>query len=236
MKTYKMMTRAPGLLVGTALIAALAAGCDRRPESNGGPRGAALHSERPPYPAVAGLPRADRASLASAEIFILVDGGEMVRVGVRGSAKTTDVSVDELLRAFWRLRGDPLGGRGAATPSAAPLLMAGAAVPAQRVVDVVGALWQHGARLAVGGGAPGAAREHPVRMLIEPEPGKLRPGGAFIELGPTGLSLTMPGDKPRAFEDCGESPDTACLARALDSAADSGARTVFLRRTRQALK
>jgi hypothetical protein len=230
MTTFKVMSWP------LAALLAIAAGCDRSPESNGGPRVAAFHAERAPYPAVEDLPRTRRASTAEAEIFILVDGDEMVRLGTRGSDRTTDVSLDELLRAFWRIRRDPLGGRGAATPSAAPLLLAGSPVPARAVVDVVGALWQHGARLAVGGGPPGSAREHPVRMLIEPEPGKLVPGGAFVELGTTGLSLTMPGEEPHAFDQCGPTPDTGCLARALDSAADAGARTVFLRRTRQALK
>ena len=109
-------------LAGSVATGALA--CDRRPESNGGPRVAALHAERLPYPAVTDLPASGRGVTASAQHYVMVDGDEIVRLGERGAATTTDVSVDELLRAFWRLRRDPLGGRGAASPSAAPLVIA----------------------------------------------------------------------------------------------------------------
>ncbi len=160
----------------------------------------------------------------------MVDGDEIVHLGERGAQGTTDVSVDELLRAFWRMRRDPLGGRGAATPSAAPLVIAGASVPAEQVVEVVTALWHHGARLAIGGGLPGAAREHPVRMVGDAS----QPRGAIVEIGARGLELTLPGEQARAIDGCGPAPDTACLARALDGAAASGVRSVLVRRTRQA--
>jgi len=215
-----------------AALAGPAAACDGRPESNGGPRVAALRSERAPYPSVAQLPLSARGVTPSAEHYVLVGGDEIVQLGRRGGATTTDVSVDELLRAFWRQRGDPLGGRGAATTSAAPLVIADQAVPADRVVEVVAALWQHGAHLAVGGaGAGGGTREHPVLMMGEVD---RRVRGAIVEIGPRGLELTMPGEKARSFDDCGAAPSTACLARALDDAAASGARTVLVRRARQA--
>jgi hypothetical protein len=224
--------RARGWLLVLAGAVALAApaGCDRRPEANGGPRIEALLSERPPYPPITDLPPSTRGVTASAEQFVVVEPDELVRLGTRGITGTTEVSTDELLRAFWRLRGDPLGGRGAASPSAAPLLLAGARVPAGRVVDVVMALWHHGARLGIGGGVPGAAREHPVRLLGAPAQAAREVHGAIVELGPAGLALSLPGEEPRSVEGCGASPDTACLARALDAAAQSGAKTVFLRR------
>ena len=215
-------------LAGTMAAGILA--CDQRPESNGGPRLAAVHAERLPYPAVADLPASPRGVTASAEHFVLLDGDEIVHLGARGAQPSADVSIDELLRAFWRLRRDPLGGRGAATPSAAPLVIAGAAVPAEQVVEVVTALWHHGARLAVGGALPGAAREHPVRMVGDAS----QPRGAIVEVGARGLELTVPGEKARSIDGCGPSPDTACLVRALDGAAASGVRSVLVRRTRQA--
>jgi hypothetical protein len=209
----------------------LAAGCDRSAESSGGPRVAALRAERLPYPPVPDLPASAAARATSAEHFVLVSGDEIVSVGTRGRDGTSDVSVDELLRAFWRLRRDPLGGRGAASPSAAPLLIAQAEVPAERVAEVVAALWHHGARLAIGGTVPGAAREHPVLMFGEPSQVER---GAVVEVGPRGLQLRVPGEQARSFDSCGPSPRTDCLARALDAAAASGARTVLLRLARQA--
>lgn len=220
-------------LLSFCLAGSIAAGvpaCDQRPEDNGGPRVAALHAERLPYPAVADLPPSRRGVTASAEHFVMVDGDEIVSLGARGAATTTDVSVDELLRAFWRMRRDPLGGRGAATPSAAPLVIAAGAVPAEQVVAVVSALWHHGARLAVGGTLPGAAREHPVRMVGDASQAR----GAIIEIGARGLELTLPGEETQSIDGCGPSPDTACLVRALDGAAASGARSVLVRRARQA--
>ena len=224
-------------LAGAAALAGLLASmgglaCDRRPESNGGPRIQALPDERPPYPPVTDLPASAAAEETRAEHFVVVEGDEVLRLGRRGIPNTTDVSLDELLRAFWRLRGDPLGGRGAASPSAAPLVIAGKPVPASRVFDVVTALWQHGARLAVTGGLPGAPRQQPVRLVGE-KAGAVRPAGAaVIELGPRGLVLTLPGAKPRSFESCGPAPDTGCLTVALDVAAKAGAREVRLRRVR----
>jgi hypothetical protein len=218
----------PALLLGAVV---LAAGCDGSAESSGGPRVAALRSERLPYPAVPDLPGSAAARETSAEHFVLVDGDEIVRLGTRGSSTTTDVSVDELLRAFWRARRDPLGGRGAASPSAAPLLIARGAVPAERVAEVVAALWHHGARLAIGGAVPGAARQHAVLMFGEASNVER---GAVVEVGPRGLQLMVPGEQARSFDSCGPSPSTACLARALDGAAAAGARTVLLRLARQA--
>jgi len=189
---------------------------------------ASLRSERAPYPAVTDLPPSTRGVATSAEHFVVVDGDEILQLGRRGILGTTDVSIDELLRAFWRLRRDPLGGSGAATTSAAPLLIAGAAVPARHVAQVVDALWHHGARLAVKGRAPGAAREHPVRLMRTPDAPRTA-NGATIDVGPRGLQLTLPGEKARPVDGCDASPDTACLARVLDSAAASGARSVVLR-------
>lgn len=212
------------------IFLAATAACDRRPEANGGPRVEALLAERPPYPPIEGLPTSSRGVTASAEQFVVVEPDEIVRLGERGMTATTDVSTDELLRALWRLRGDRLGGRGAASPSAAPLLIAAAAVPAARVVDVVLALWHHGGRLAIAGGVPGAAREHPVRLVGEQAERPVH--GALIELGPSGLALSLPGEASRPVDGCGPSPDTACLARALDAAAQSGEKAVIVRRTR----
>jgi hypothetical protein len=227
--TGRPLSRACAIGLACAALAA-AGGCDRSPEANGGPRIHRLHADRPPYPPVTGLPASARGVTTSAEQFVVVGGDEIVRLGTRGAADTTDVSLDELLRALWRLRGDSLGGRGAASPSAAPLLIAPASVPAVRVLEVVAALWQHGARLAVGPGVPGAAREHPVRLIAAQQQARPPAGGATIQIGPRGMSLEMPGAEPTSFEVCGASPDTACLARALDTAAEGGARTVFLRR------
>jgi hypothetical protein len=221
----------PRIVVAIAMGLLLAAGCDGSAESSGGPRVAALRSERLPYPPVPDLPASAAATATSAEHFVLVNGDEIVRVGSRGSADITDVSVDELLRAYWRVRRDPLGGRGAASPSAAPLLIAQGAVPAERVAEVVAALWHHGARLAIGGAVPGAAREHPVRMFGGPSQVER---GAVVEVGPRGLQLMVPGEQARSFDSCGPSPSTDCLARALDGAAASGARTVLVRLPRQA--
>jgi hypothetical protein len=218
--------RAPQFLL---ILLAATAGCDRRPEANGGPRVEALLSERPPYPPIEGLPTSSRGVTANAEQFVLVESDEIVRLGERGLTGTTDVSIDELLRALWRLRGDSLGGRGAASPSAAPLLIAAATVPAARVIDVVVALWHHGGRLAIAGGVPGAAREHPVRLVGDETPRPVH--GALVELGPSGLALSLPGEASRPVDGCG-SPDTACLTRALDAAAAAGEKAVIVRRTR----
>jgi hypothetical protein len=233
-RTSPALARPRAGLTASALcllaFAAAPAACDQSPESNGGPRVAALRSERAPYPSVTDLPSSTRGITASAEHFVLVGGDEIVQLGRRGAATTTEVSVDELLRAFWRQRGDPLGGRGAATTSSAPLVLAGATVPAERVIEVVAAMWQHGAYLAVGGGALGGARAHPVLMMGEDRSAR----GAIVEIGPRGLELTLPGEEARQFDDCGAAPSTACLARALDRAAESGARSVLVRRARQA--
>ena len=218
--------------IGSIGVAALAIGsaCDRRPEANGGPRIESLHVDRAPYPAVPDLPTAAEPAETRAELFVWIDDDELLRLGRRGSPKTIDVSTDELLRAFWRLRGDPLGGRGAASPSSAPLVVAGKLTPAARVVDVVTALWQHGGRLAVVGGLPGSPREHPVRMLGQ-QPGTARAaGGAVLELGPRGLRLDVAGSETPSYEACGASPDAACLAAALDAAAETGVRSVVVRR------
>lgn len=55
-------------------------------------------------------------------------------------------------------------------------------------------------------------------------------GGAVLELGPRGLRLDVAGSETPSFESCGDAPDTACLAAALDAAAATGVRSVVLRR------